>query len=62
MKIRKIVATVVDEKGREHEVTVEPCYESYEQYGAELKVLQFTASLAEAMIPFFRKRQERSNA
>lgn len=42
-----------------HQVTIVPCYGSYEQYGAEIEILRHTGKLAEAMAPFFGEDEEK---
>lgn len=61
MKITKVVVTVVDDNNKEHEVTIEPCHESYQQYGASKDILWYTVDLAEAITPFFGEDEKESS-
>lgn len=53
MYIDKIIAVVIDDRGEEQRVVIEPCHGSFEQFGAPLDVLAFTCDLAEAVAPYF---------
>ena len=43
---RKVIV-IVEDRGIEYEVTIESCYESWQQYGAPKDVLYETVSIAE---------------
>ena len=47
---KKARVKVQDEQKRTHTVYIEPCYESFEQYGANTEVLWHTVELAEQLV------------
>lgn len=51
LNMKKKIATVKvrDDYNRIQTVKIEPCYESYEQYGATIDVLRFTGAIAQRL-------------